>query len=144
MTNQESNISAENKQGFTYLMSAYSHDDPGIRESRYRAALQCLAFYTANGQVLYSPIVHNHPVASNFVMPSGWDFWSKFDLPFLRASTAVFVLTNEGWRESVGIAAEIEIAKALNLPLSLVSENGVSNYWRYDLNYDEYEKAVAA
>lgn len=103
-----------------YLASPYSHKDPGIREARYHAALQCVAFYTQNDTVVFSPIVHNHPIAVLFMMPGDWGFWRKFDTEFISRCDELWILMIDGWRESKGISAEILIADEYKKPVKFI------------------------
>lgn len=46
-----------------------------------------------------------------------WSFWSKIDLRFIEVSEAILVVMMDGWEESVGVTAEIERGRELNLPI---------------------------
>jgi hypothetical protein len=50
-------------------------------------------------------------------LPKGWEYWEKFDRAFIVASRALIVLTIDGWKDSVGVQAEIKIAKELGIPV---------------------------
>ena len=68
------------------------------------------------GRIVYSPIVHSHPLAL-LGLPSDWPFWAEHNRAMLERSDVLAVLTLPGWKESRGVAAEIEIATTLRLPL---------------------------
>jgi nucleoside 2-deoxyribosyltransferase len=99
-----------------YLASPYSHPDPAVREERYRAACQAAAALLLAGQPVCSPIVHSHPLVA-YGVPTGWVFWSRFDRALLARCDEVLVLMLDGWQESVGVQAEIRIARALGKPV---------------------------
>ena len=44
-------------------------------------------------------------------------FWAEHNREMLGVSSRLVVLALDGWRESVGVAAEIEIARELGLPV---------------------------
>ena len=99
-----------------YLASPYSHPDPAIREQRYHAACRATAALLRIGHTVFSPIVHSHPLAS-LGLPTDWKFWARFDRDHLERCDEVWVLTLDGWRESVGVREEIRIARQLGRPV---------------------------
>lgn len=103
-----------------YLANPYSHEDPEVRRGRARAAARYAGQLMNDGQVVYSPITHCHPIAELIDLPKGWDFWKRFDTEMIRRCDEMIVLCLEGWRESRGVQAEIRIAEEMGLPISYV------------------------
>ena len=99
-----------------YLASPYSHPDSGVREQRFHQACYAAAQLLASGLTVFSPIVHGHPLVAHG-LPTDWPFWERFDRDHLVRCDEVVVLMLEGWRESVGVAAEILIAGELGKPV---------------------------
>lgn len=99
-----------------YLASPYAHSDPAVMQKRYETMVQFVNDEYRKENVVYSPIVHNHPVAVLGGLPRTWDFWRKIDLPVLRRCNELWVVCLDGWRESKGVSAEIEYAKLIELP----------------------------
>jgi nucleoside 2-deoxyribosyltransferase len=99
-----------------YLASLYSHADPAVREARYQAACRATAALLKAGLVVFSPIVHSHPLVA-FNLPTGWDFWERIDRAYLERCDELVVLTLEGWQESTGVQAEIALARGLGKPV---------------------------
>ena len=99
-----------------YLASPYSHTDPAVREARYHAACRATAALIRAGQVVFSPIVHGPPLVA-FGLPTGWDFWEQTDRAFIERCDEVAVLMLDGWDQSVGVRAELEIARELGKPV---------------------------
>jgi hypothetical protein len=97
-----------------YLASPYSHPDPLIREARFHAACRVTADSVQAGHVMFSPIVHGHPLV-RFGLPTNWAFWQRFDAEHLRWCDEVVVLQIDGWRESEGVRAEIKLAAAMGM-----------------------------
>ena len=95
-----------------YLASPYSHESLLVRTQRHIAACQAAAELMGRGEVVFSPIAHTHPIATVGSLPLGWDYWEKVDREFLAVCDSVWVLTLDGWEESVGVQAEIAIAEA--------------------------------
>jgi nucleoside 2-deoxyribosyltransferase len=99
-----------------YLASPYSHPDPAVREERFRAACRATAALLRAGEVVFSPIVHSHPLVA-FELPTAWSFWERIDRAFLERCDEVVALMLDGWEESVGVREEIAIARALAKPV---------------------------
>jgi nucleoside 2-deoxyribosyltransferase len=103
-----------------YLASPYTHSDVHVREWRFREACRAAAALLRAGITVFSPIAHSHPIAA-FGMPTSWDFWSQVDREYLSRCDVLAVLTLPGWRESVGVQAEIGLAGQLGLPVVFVA-----------------------
>jgi nucleoside 2-deoxyribosyltransferase len=99
-----------------YLASPYSHADPAVRKERYHATCRATAALLKAGLVVFSPIVHSHPLVA-FDMPTGWDFWEPIDRAYLARCDEVVVLMLDGWQQSTGVRAEIALARGLCKPV---------------------------
>lgn len=100
-----------------YLACPYSHPSHDIMVDRFNAVNKAAAKLMGEGQYLFSPISHTHPIAECGELPRGWDFWEGYDRMMLNACDKLVVLTLDGWKESKGVQAEIEIAKEFGLPI---------------------------
>lgn len=99
-----------------YLASPYSHVSRGMREWRFRVASAAASHLMAQGVGVFSPIAHTHPIAE-FGLPKGWEFWEQYDRLMLDKCDRMIVLTMEGWKESKGVRAEIEIMLEAGKPV---------------------------
>lgn len=99
-----------------YLASPYSHPDAVVRQKRFDAACRAAAALLRVGFPVFSPIAHSHPIAQHGV-PSTWEFWRHVDHHYLRQCRAVVVLRLPGWEQSVGVRAEIELARRWGIPV---------------------------
>lgn len=106
-----------------YLASPYSHPEVTIREQRFRDACRAAAQLLASGLTVFSPIVHGHPLVDHG-LPTDWSFWKRFDRDHLVRCDEVVVLMLDGWQESVGVAAEIQIAGELGKPVRYLAPDG--------------------
>ncbi len=102
-----------------YLASPYSHSDANIREQRFFDVCRMTVTLMQQGHVVFAPIVHGHPLVGHG-LPTDWTFWERFDREHLRRCDELMVLRLDGWRESVGVAAEIRIAAELGKPVQYV------------------------
>lgn len=103
-----------------YLASPYSHPDPIVREIRYLEAMKKLLWYVKAGVACFSPIVHSHEMAKIYNMGRDALTWSAYNEAMLRDSEELHILTLPGWKESVGIMAEKDLALSLELGIVLV------------------------
>ena len=102
-----------------YLASAYSNPDPAIREQRFQAACAVVARLMCEGHLVYSPIVHGHPLAQHG-LPVDWSFWQRHSLWHLEHCDEITVLTLDGWQESVSVQAELGHARILQKPVRYI------------------------
>lgn len=103
-----------------YLASPYAHPDPIVREQRFRAACRATSALLRIGKTVYSPIVHGHPLVE-YGVPTEWPFWEHNDRELLQRCEEVVVLTLDGWQASIGVAAEIALARDLGRPVRFLA-----------------------
>lgn len=102
--------------GYFFLASTYTHH-PGGFDSGYADAVEALADLTGRGHIVFSPIVHFHPVAVRMKRgPDDWCFWMTRVRPFLLRASGLIVLQNAGWQKSAGIQDEAARAVERNYP----------------------------
>jgi len=103
-----------------YLAVPYSHPDAAVREARFQAVNLAAARLMKDGTHVFSPISHTHPIALVGDLPMGWEYWSAYDRVMLSACEKLVVLMLEGWRESIGVQAEIDIARELGMEVVFI------------------------
>lgn len=70
---------------------------------------------------LYSPIVHFHPICGVFDLPMNFEFWAEYNDHMISVADSMMVIKLEGWKESRGVAHEIEVASNLAVPTQFIS-----------------------
>lgn len=102
-----------------YLASPYSHASAVVKDMRYREACRAAGRLMHDGHAVFSPIAHSHPIEQFFdgAKVEGHDFWLRQDFAILRHASKLVVLMLEGWEQSFGVRAEIELATRLNIPI---------------------------
>lgn len=108
------------KKPLIYLASPHSHPDPKIREERYKESLKCHKWLVENGFWVFSPIVHSHH-CYGVDKEQGWEYWKEFDTEMITKCDEVWVLAISGTFESVGIRAEMEIAKLQGKKIAIIA-----------------------
>lgn len=101
-----------------YLACPYNHPDPAVKQQRFEAVNRAAARLMHDGAAIFSPISHTHPIALAGELPGGWDYWERYDREMLGMCAALYVLMLDGWEQSVGVTAEINIARELGLPIT--------------------------
>ncbi len=101
-----------------YLATPYStNSDPATRIIRFLAVNKVAARLMLEDFLVFSPISHTYPILLAGDLPIGWKFWAEYDRTFIEWCDKVYIFMQPGWRESVGVTAEIKIAEELNKPI---------------------------
>lgn len=104
-----------------YLATSYSHPDPAKRAAHAALASQCAAWLISKGWCVISPLSMGHAISVEAPnLPTDFAAAKEVCLRMLEASDALIVLLLEGVRESIGVAAEIDHARKLGIPLNQV------------------------
>lgn len=105
--------------GLIYLASPYSHANPAVKENRFDEVCRIAGRLMRDGHCVFSPIAHSHSVELQFDGGGveGHDFWLRQDFAILRHAEKLVVLKLYGWEESRGIAAEIDFATRIGIPV---------------------------
>jgi hypothetical protein len=109
-----------------YLASPYTHKNPVIKKQRADVATKAAVDLLKNGIFCFAPIPYNAPW-ENYNLPGDWGFWEKFDKTFISRCDAVLVLTIDGWKESIGVQAEIEYAKENDIPVLFITPEEIES-----------------
>ncbi len=96
-----------------YLASPYTHIDKEIQRIRYLAVRDTVAHLMRSDVLVFSPIVHCHPLVVSCGLKGDINFWREYDFAMIEALPQFGILTLPGWLQSEGI--EEEKAHALSL-----------------------------
>jgi len=110
-----------------YLASPYTYKGNGdkitksvIEEQNFEAVCRVASRLMKEGTKLFSPIAHCHPIAMAGGLPTDWRFWQDYCRATLGRCDEIWVLMLDGWKESTGVQAEIELAIKLGLPVTYI------------------------
>jgi len=103
-----------------YFASPYSHKDSLVVQDRVQKTSEMVAKLVSEGNVVISPIVYGHNLLQYHEMPSDWEFWKNFCQTFLRKSDEMIVYMIEGWDQSTGVLAEIDLATELGIKVTFL------------------------
>ncbi|MGA9855097.1 MAG: DUF1937 family protein [Gammaproteobacteria bacterium] len=100
-----------------YLASPYTKYPRGI-DAAFGDVCALAAPLIRTGVNVFSPIAHSHPIAVNGGHdPLDQDFWKEIDAIFLDKCDVLIVAHMDGWKESRGIAHEIEVFERAGKPI---------------------------
>lgn len=118
-----------------YLATPYTCKNKNVPEEYKRVVMRHRAKNVTDiavellkqGIFTFSPISYNSPwdEAETYNLPHTWDFWKPFDLAFLDRCDSLIVFMQDGWKESVGVAAEIEFAEEKGLNIYYVNKEDI-------------------
>lgn len=121
-----------------YLASPYTHDNPHVQDDREQQARFVTALLTNADYTVIAPIPYYCSLAKLHPnLPTTYAAYKMHNERIMRKCDEMLVLTLGGWRESVGVQAEIdfwarqtvpglELLYANNDPIYLTVENCVS------------------
>lgn len=121
-----------------YLASPYSHPDPAIRQQRFEIVCRVAARLMSLECIIFCPIAHTHSIVLASGLPPGFDYWEKYDKAMMDACTEMYVVTLDGWEESIGVTKEIAYMQQCNKPIRYIvalpneMQVGYMQYRKYD------------
>jgi len=83
----------------------------------YKTANEKSAELFRKGYHVYSPISMCHGMEN---MPKDWSFWEEYDTEMIKWADELHVVKMPGWDNSVGVQAEIKIARKLKKPVKYI------------------------
>lgn len=103
-----------------YIACPYTDDDPNIQLKRVALATKVAGIYVARGHIVYSPLTHTHLIDGTIPMldKPTYDWWLKFNQPFMEICNEMIIIQTKGWDKSTGIAEERAYFKRANKPIS--------------------------
>ena len=105
-----------------YLASPHSHPNRLRRKERVDRVCAKAAEMMLAGEHVFSPIAHSANISRFVSFSDDWEDWKWYDTWFLSRCDKLVVLKLEGWKDSVGVQAEIKIAEGLGIPIEYMEE----------------------
>ena len=105
--------------GAIYLAAPYKAQEPAVERARMQAVKHVSDRLIRQGQVIFSPLEYTEAMQQRGIVPP--QGWYLFDLAMLRGCVKLLVLALPGWRESQGVIMETTVAKALGLPVAIMT-----------------------
>jgi len=112
-----------------YLASPYTPMNGESPEERVEIVTKVAAKLMAKGYIVFSPIVHSHPIADHLPESLRFDhqFWMNQDLPILERCDQLIVLRLPGWDKSKGIAHEMVFAEEKGIRIGYINREDIED-----------------
>ena len=106
-----------------YVAAPYSDSDKAVIEERMTLFAKYFSTMIANKLYPVSPLL-NHYIYKEAAAewPTNWEFWEGYSRELLTRCTSMIVLMIDGWKESEGVQAEIQLATELGIPIEYCSK----------------------
>lgn len=101
-----------------FISAPYGNADD--KEKRAEQIRDYSAGLLAEGVKVICPMTLGLALANNgkFELPKSTEFWLDWTLTLLKKCDEMIVLCFDGWEDSVGVKAEIEVATQNNIPIT--------------------------
>ena len=99
--------------GYWYLAGPYS-DDPQIR---YLDHMQATASLINSGLTIFSTIIHCHPMAFKYSMPTDANFWKTYNFNMIERSNGIILYQLPTWKASKGVREELLFCQMKAFPV---------------------------
>ena len=106
-----------------YLATPYTHDDPKVRHKRFLEINKIAAQLMNQGFIVYSPISASHQISVDHELPFTFDYWEASCEAFIDWCDYLYVYENDGWKESVGVKAEIAYAQKIGKEIRFIKKD---------------------
>ena len=107
-----------------YLAIPYTHDQQSIMDFRANISDKVAAKLANEGRIIFAPISSWHSISKKYKLPTNFEYWKGLDEEFLKNCKKLLIICLAGWKESVGVTAEIEIANKYNIPIDYLNDKG--------------------
>jgi len=107
------------KNQLIYIGSPYTHPDKDVMQLRYEQVLDVTADLLNQGFHVISPIVHCHPLSVKHKMMPDFEFWKRYNFALLSKCSVLLIIPIDGWKESIGLQAEVIFAKENNISIEM-------------------------
>lgn len=104
-----------------YLASPYTHPDPAVMEERFNKVTTVAAKLIHRGYMIYSPIMHFHPIAVRENLPRDYKYWQLINQKMIMLCDEVWILDLVGLAESKGCNEERQFAMANGVPVRTIN-----------------------
>jgi hypothetical protein len=108
-----------------FLACPYGHADQAVVEMRFDLCNTVSARIIQAGDAVFSQVSMSHPINAKLAgmdKPTVGKLWEPIDRMFMEAMNELVVIDAPGWRESSGVAREIEFFRDRGRPVHIWSE----------------------
>lgn len=112
-----------NEEKLVYLAGPYSHPDKHVQQIREVLHNDyTFLIYDVYKQPVFGPITQSAVLAENYNLSGAYDYWKQMDRMMVRKCDAVWVIAIPGWKESIGVTDELNLARKLKKEILFIEE----------------------
>jgi len=104
-----------------YLAVPYSHQSRRVENARAKQAAILAGKLIKEGNHIICPVVMCHPMNRLVGLGGKFEYWREFDELMLSVCFELWVAQFDGWKDSVGITAEIRMAERRGMTIRYVN-----------------------
>lgn len=114
-----------NKVKKVYVASPYSHDDERIRNLRAQQVEEVAGLLQNDFNYAFIlPITMSHNTGKHMTNKGfSFDHWRDKDLTYIDCCDELWVITLNGWKESIGVKEEMLFANLKGIPVRFIEYN---------------------
>lgn len=119
-----------------YVCSPFSHKFKKVMRDREKEINRIAAELIYKYKVaLFLPITQSAPL-ERIIPALGGSFekWRDIDLEWVKTCDELWVVMMEGWKDSIGVTAEIEYARELKKDVRFIDPNDPELFLRFSSN----------
>jgi len=105
-----------------YLAAPYTNENKLKQTMNYFELLDVAHYLIVEKRIhIFSPVMHCRDLANTHELPHDAKFWNDYNREMLRLADGLLVATLDGWTESLGVKAEILMAKEMDKRIKLIN-----------------------
>ena len=110
------------KSKIVYIAVPFSDPSMKVKLERYSMVNKVCAKLMNEGVILFSPVTMGWSIAEATPdgLPTDWKYWQRTCTEMVRACYKIIVVMMPGWESSVGVQAEISLAKEYDLEVEYI------------------------
>jgi len=95
-----------------------------MREGSFQMANAVAARLMEDGEIVFSPISHSHPISDFMVdFVHEHDFWMQYNVRMMEMCNRIYVIKTREWKRSRGLRFEIQWFMDHNYPVFILDIN---------------------
>jgi len=104
-----------------YLAVPFTHNEKWVQHLRYLLVTAIGDLLIRAGKDIFSPITESYMYQTIGNTGGTFSTWKAHDFLMLSKCDKLLVLTLPGWKESIGVTAEIQYARRHKIPIEYLS-----------------------
>ena len=100
-----------------YIAIPYTDPDKSVIEERVKTLCEVDARLMKQGIFTVSPVLKHLLFTHAKDLPSDWKYWEEYSYTLLSRCQVMYVVTIQGWEDSIGVQSEIAYCKEMGIKI---------------------------